>query len=166
MHLDMVRPGILLYGPYIDSEMTFKPVMQLKTKVSMVKNISPGETVGYGRTFTAEKPMKIATICSGYADGLNRLFSNMMNVSLKNKPCKLIGSICMDQAMIDVTGIEDVQENDDVILWGDEICNLNILSKNINTIPYELLCNISKRVPRLYIKNNKEYTFIDYIASI
>lgn len=166
MHLDMVRPGILLYGPYIDSEMTFKPIMQLKTKVSMVKNISPGETVGYGRTFTAEKPMKIATICSGYADGLNRLFSNMINVSLKNKPCKLIGSICMDQAMIDVTEIKDVQENDDVILWGNEICNLNILSKNINTIPYELLCNISKRVPRLYIKNNKEYTFIDYIASI
>lgn len=167
MHLDMVRAGIILYGPYIPTNLNFKPVMTLKTKISMIKNLYPGDYVSYGRRFMAKQNMKIATISVGYADGYNRLLSNLGVVSIKNQPAKILGSICMDQCMVDISNIEDnISEGDEVILFGNNICNLNHIANLINTIPYELLCNISKRVPRLYIKDDKEYTFIDYIASI
>ena len=168
MHLDMVRPGILLYGPYIETDpsFNFKLIMTLKTKISMIKNIGPNESIGYGRKFISNKPMKIATICVGYADGLNRLYSNIGQVSVNNQKAKIIGSICMDQAMIDVTDIKNIKEGDEVIIWGNDDCNLNDMAYSIKTIPYELLCNVNKRVPRLYIKDNKEFLFIDYNASI
>lgn len=168
MHLDMVRPGILLYGPYldIDSGLDLKPVMTLKTKISMIKNLSPGEYIGYGRKFIAIRPIKIATIPVGYADGFNRLCSNNATVFVKNQEAKILGTICMDQTMIDVTNINNIKEDDEVILWGSNNNNLNNIVNMINTIPYELLCNINKRVPRQYIKNNKEYLFVDYTASI
>lgn len=166
MHLDMVRPGIVLYGPYIPVDMSLKPVMVLKTKISMVKNLNKDETISYGRRFKANSPIKVATICIGYADGYNRLLSNVGSVEVKNKTAKILGTICMDQSMIDVTNIPDVCAGNEVTVWGDECCNLNNIAKLIGTIPYELLCNVSKRVPRLYLKNNKEYAFVDYIASI
>ena len=159
MHLDMVRIGIGLYGPYIDNcedflEENLKPVLSLKSKVTMVKKINPGESIGYGRRFVAKKPMTIATICAGYADGLNRLLSCSGTVFLHQKPAKIIGSICMDQSMLDVSNIPDVAPDDEVILWGASEYNLNhnlnYIAKKINTIPYELLCNINKRVPRIY----------------
>lgn len=166
MHLDMVRPGIILYGPYIPTNLNLKPVMALKTKISMVKTLNKNETISYGRRFKANNPIKVATICIGYADGYNRLLSNTGSVSIKNKTAKILGTICMDQTMIDVTNIPNVYAGNEVTVWGNEHCNLNDIAKSISTIPYELLCNISKRVPRLYIKNNKEYAFVDYIASI
>ena len=168
MHLDMVRTGILLYGPYLNLniKMDFRPIMTLKTKISMIKTLEPGESVGYGRKFVAIKPTKIATIPIGYADGLNRLCSNKTEVLVSNQKAKIIGSICMDQTMIDVTNIDNLKEDDEVVLWGDESCNLNNIANMIKTISYELLCNVNKRVPRQYIKNNKEYLFVDYTASI
>lgn len=166
MHLDMVRPGILLYGPYIKTDKNFKPIMTLKTKISMIKKIGKNESIGYSRKFITKKPMTIATICIGYADGLNRLLSNSNIVTIRGQKTMILGSICMDQAMIDITDIKDAKEGDEVILWGNGGCDLNIISQKLNTISYEMLCNISKRVPREYIKNNKEYLFIDYTASI
>ena len=168
MHLDMVRPGILLYGPYIDinKKLDSKPIMTLKTKISMIKNLLPGESVGYGRKFIAISPSKIATIPIGYADGLNRLCSNKTEVLVNNQKARILGSICMDQTMIDVSNIDNIKEDDEVILWGADECNLNNIADMINTICYELLCNVNKRVPRQYIKNNKEYLFVDYTASI
>ena len=154
---DMVRPGIILYGlapsGYLKEDITdLKPVMQLHSHVAFVKMIKKGETVSYGRTFTAEKDMKIATIPVGYADGYPRLLSNRGRVIINGSYAPIVGRICMDQFMVDVTHIENVSLGDRVILMGSEN-GISITADEIadfaQTINYEIVCGVSKRVPRI-----------------
>ncbi|MCQ2477802.1 MAG: alanine racemase [Clostridia bacterium] len=153
-HLDMSRPGIILYGlkPSSDLKLTenFIPVMTLKSTVSMVKEIKKGETVSYGRTFTAQKRMKIATVAVGYADGYPRALSNKGYVLINGKKAYIVGRVCMDQMAVDVTNIENVKLGDEVILFGKDL-RVEALADMSDTINYEIVCGISKRVPRIKV---------------
>ena len=121
----------------------------------MVKTLNKNETVNYGRTFKAKKSMKLATITAGYADGFPRLLSNRGYVLINGKKAPIVGRICMDQFCADVSNIEGVKEGDTVILFGKELPVENV-AKWANTINYEIVCGLSKRVPRIYIENGKE----------
>ncbi len=153
--LDMTRPGIILYGLSPSSasqfDIDFKPVMTLKSVVSMVKTINTGDTVSYGRTFKAEKSMKIATIAAGYADGYPRLLSNNGYVIINGKKANILGRVCMDQMSVDVSDIPDVKMGDEALLFGKEL-SVDVLAEKTNTINYEIVCGISPRVPRVIIK--------------
>lgn len=154
---DMSRPGIILYGlsPSSASQfnMNFSPVMTLKSVVSMVKNINKGDTVSYGRTFKAEKEMKVATIAAGYADGYPRILSNNGYVIINGKKANILGRVCMDQMSVDVSDIPDVKMGDEVLLFGKGL-SVDILAQKANTINYEIVCGISPRVPRVIISQS------------
>lgn len=149
---NLVRLGIILYGlkpDYTNSlPKGIKPVLEWKSVISMIKTLQPGETVGYGRTFTAQKETTVATVSVGYADGYNRLLSNKGKVFINGKPAPIIGRVCMDQLMVDVTGIDAAFE-DEVILLGEGY-DADDMAQDIGTIGYEVVCNISKRVTRQY----------------
>lgn len=153
-HLDMCRPGIILYGltPAYGLRLKedFIPVMTVKSVVSMVKTVKKGTCVSYGKTFTAQKDMKIATVTAGYADGYPRALSNKGRVIIHGKSANIIGRICMDQMSIDVTDIEDVKQGDEVILFGKEL-PVEEIAEKCGTINYEITCGISQRVPRIPI---------------
>ncbi|MEE1239569.1 MAG: alanine racemase [Acutalibacteraceae bacterium] len=158
-HFDICRPGIILYGLTPSSDLKLKedfiPVMTVKSVVSMVKTINKGDTVSYGRTFTAEKPMKIATVTAGYADGYPRLLSNKGYVLINGKKANIIGRICMDQMSVDVSDIDDVKQGDEVVLFGKNL-PVEELADMCGTINYEIICGISPRVPRITVKGKKE----------
>lgn len=166
-HLDMVRPGLILYGLNPSDECVCQellPVMQLKSVVSMVKTIPADRSVSYGRTFVTPRETTLATVCIGYADGYPRSLSNRGEVLIRGKRAKIVGRVCMDQIIIDVTGIEGVRENDVVTLFGhdgNEFIGTDDLAKLDGTISYELVCLIGKRVPRLYFKGNTPIDFVD-----
>jgi len=150
--LDMVRLGIGLYG--IDPTGAYNSQLQsvatLKTVVSQVKKIKPGETIGYSRKGTAEKSKTIATIAIGYADGYSRSFGNGVGqVSIRGKKAPVVGNVCMDMTMVDVTDIPGVAEGDEVIIFGKEN-SIHEVSTHANTIPYEILTNTSERVKRIF----------------
>lgn len=155
---NLARLGIVLYGLKPDIENTLpdgiKPAMTWKTAVAMVKKIYPGETVGYGRTFTAESEKCVATLPVGYADGYNRLLSNRGYVVINGKKAPVIGRVCMDQITVDVSGIDGVKQGDEVILMGDGTDNAltaDGMAQLTGTIGYEIVCDISNRVERIYI---------------
>ena len=153
---DMVRAGIILYGLYPSDEvdkavLDLTPVMELHTHITFVKTIKKGDTVSYGRAFTALKDMKIATIPVGYADGYPRLLSNKGRVIINGNYAPIVGRVCMDQFMVDVSHIENVNAGDEVILIGQKnglTVSADEIAKLTYTINYEVICNISKRVPR------------------
>lgn len=151
-HLDMCRAGIIIYGltPSPDFELTqnFIPVMSFKSVISQVKEIRKGDTVSYGRTFKAQKNMKVATVSAGYADGYSRLLSNKGYVLINGKRANIIGRICMDQFCVDVTDIPNVKRDDEVLLFGKEL-PVEELAGLIGTINYELVCAVSSRVQRI-----------------
>lgn len=153
--LDLCRPGIILYGLTPSSDLVLKedfiPVMTLKSVVSMVKEINAGDTVSYGRTFKAEKKMKIATVAAGYADGYPRSLSGKAYVLINGKKAGIVGRICMDQLAVDVSDIENVSLGDEVILFGKEL-PVEELADICGTINYEIVCGISPRVPRVIVK--------------
>ena len=150
---DAVRAGIILYGLAPDAGMTlpedFKPVMSLYSIVSMVKTIAGGDTVSYGRTYKAENPRIIATVSAGYADGVPRLLSNRGSVLIHGKQAKIVGRVCMDQFCVDVTDIENVKMGDTVTIFGAGLSAEEVAGA-ADTINYEIVCGISKRVPRVY----------------
>lgn len=154
-HLDICRPGIILYGltPSYDLDLqeNLIPVMTLKSVVSMVKEIKKGDVVSYGKTFKAEKDIKVATVSAGYADGYPRLLSNKAYVLINGKKANVLGRVCMDQMCVDVSKIENVKMGDEVILFGKEL-PVEVLAEICGTINYELVCGISKRVPRVILK--------------
>ncbi|MBQ3547632.1 MAG: alanine racemase [Clostridia bacterium] len=154
-YLDMVRVGISLYGLSPSSNLTLNddltPVMDVKSVVSLVKEIGIGDTVSYGRTFKCEKPMKIATITAGYADGYPRLLSNQGYVYINGHRADIIGRVCMDQMCVDVTDIPNVKMGDEVLLFGKAL-KVDALADLCNTINYEIICGISPRVPRVILK--------------
>lgn len=154
-YLDMVRPGLMLYGYYPDrykGKFELRPAMELKTTIAGVKNIKPGDSVSYGRRFTADRPMKIAVLTIGYGDGLHRALSGKIDVLINGKRARQIGTICMDFCMADVTGIE-CKVGDTVTLFGkdgDEFIPIEEMAEKAGTISYELTCALTERVKRVY----------------
>jgi Alr-MurF fusion protein len=149
--MDMVRLGIGLYGvnPTGENVDQLQPVATLKTIISQIKKIRKGETIGYGRKGKAESEMSLATLAIGYADGFSRSFSKGKGVvSIKGKKAPVVGNVCMDMTMVDVTGI-DVHEGDEVIIFGNEL-PIHEVAASINTISYEILTNTSERVKRVF----------------
>ena len=154
MHLDAVRQGILLYG-CSRNDARFKPSMQFITKIINIHNLKAGESVGYGLKFTAEKDMKIAVIAAGYADGLKRCLScGKGYVLCSGKKAPFVGRICMNMAMIDVTDIPDVKIEDDAVIFGlsnGVYLSADEVAECADTISYEIICNVSHSVPRVYL---------------
>ena len=150
---DAVRAGIALYGLTPDAAMTLpvtlKPVMALYSTVSMVKTLEAGQSVSYGRTYTAEETRRIATVTAGYADGVPRLLSNCGCVLIRGKRAPIVGRVCMDQFCVDVTDIPDVQMGDPVTVFGPGL-PVDEVAEHAGTIHYEIVCDISRRVPRIY----------------
>lgn len=149
---DYVRPGIMIYG--INDKIDFKEVMQFKTKVIHIKKVKKYESIGYDASYVAKKDMKIAILSVGYADGLNRKLSNKGRVILNNKYANIVGKVCMDYTMIDISDIKDVNIGDEVILFGksfDKEIKVKEVANLCDTISYEILCSISARVVRKYI---------------
>lgn len=150
-HWDMVRLGIGLYGVSNSDSNGLKNVFTLKSTILQIKEVSQNDTVGYGRSGIIEHDAKIATIRIGYADGLNRAFGNRKGrVLINGKYAPIVGNICMDLCMVDITDIE-AKEGDEVIIFGENLSIIE-LAKTINTIPYEILTSVSARVKRVYIK--------------
>lgn len=154
-HLDMVRAGIILYGLWPSDETTqpipLEPVMKLKARVSAVKTVGTDVGVGYGFTAKAPAGTVIATLPLGYADGYTRLLSNKASVLIRGQRAPIIGNICMDQCMINVSRISDIQEGDEVLLFGGSDLPVEELAALLGTINYEMVTTVGKRVPRLYI---------------
>ena len=154
-HLDMTRVGISLYGLSPSSDLKLNdelvPVMTVKSVVSLVKKINAGDTVNYGRTFKCEKPMKIATVTAGYADGYPRALSNQGYVYINGQRADIVGRVCMDQMCVDVTDIPHVKMGDEVLLFGKDL-RVDALADLCGTINYEIICGISPRVPRVILK--------------
>lgn len=160
MYCDMVRAGIILYGlspsPKLYGRLNLVPAMTLKTTVAYVKNLKKGADISYGRTFTAKCDMKVATVPIGYADGYIRQNAKDGYMLVNGKKAKIVGRICMDQTVLDVTDIDDVKTGDEVIVFGTGEHGeptADTIAKNTNTINYEVVCLVGKRVPRIYYKN-------------
>lgn len=169
-HINMVRAGIILYGlapsGKLEGKLNLIPAMQLKSVIAQIKTVEPDAKVSYGGTFTTNRPTKIATVPIGYADGYTRALGNNARMIVNGKYAPIIGRVCMDQLMLDITDIENVSTGDKVTVIGtdgdccvsaEEIANLT------NTINYEIICIIGKRVPRVYFKNGKNVGTLDYI---
>ena len=159
----LARLGIILYGlmPNTAKALPFElsPVMTLRATVSMIKTVEPGTQVSYGRTYTAQKTTRLATVTCGYADGYPRALSNKGYVLIGGKKAPITGRICMDQFMCDVTDIEDVKVGDYAILIGksgNEVITADDIADITGTIGYEIVCGISSRVPRVIMSNNAE----------
>jgi alanine racemase len=154
---NLVRPGLMLYGinPSPQVPVDLKPVMSLKTKIIALKTIPPHTSISYRRTFISTRESKIATLPIGYADGYSRHFSNKSAVIIRGHRAPVVGVVCMDMTMVDVTDIPEVKLSDEVILigtQGQESIGTVELAEIANTIPYEIMCSISSRVQRAYIK--------------
>ena len=156
-HMNMVRPGLMMYGIYpkgsLMKKILLRPALTLKTKITNLKLMPKGRSISYGRTYMTKKPTKIATIPVGYGDGYSRHFSNKAQVLINGIRCPIRGRVCMDMCMIDVGHLKKVKVGDEVVLigsQGSDIIRAEELSRLITTIPYEVLCNIGRRVPRIY----------------
>ncbi len=171
-HLDMVRSGIITYGysPSVDtdiSELNLRPAMQLKSKVTDVKRIGAGIGVGYGGTYETAEPIDVATFGIGYADGYFRSLSNKAQVIVGGSIARVIGRVCMDQTMADVTEIKNIKIGDEVILFGTDGNNtitVDSVAALAGTINYEVLSVVGKRVPRVYIKDGKVVKVLNYLV--
>ncbi len=159
-HLDLVRPGLILYGllPFrnASNKIKLKPVMSLKTKIIFIKKVAKGTPISYGKTYVTKKRSIIATLPIGYADGYNRLLSNKAQVLIRGKRLPVVGMICMDMCMVDVTDLSQVAVGDEVVLIGNqgkETITVEDVATWSNTVNYEVVCALSKRIPRIYIGN-------------
>lgn len=153
---DMCRPGIVLYGTEkIAGDLGLKPVMTLKTGVGPIKTYESDTSVSYGRTYFTEEPRRIGVLPVGYADGLQRCLSNRWEVLTKDGPAPIRGRICMDMCMVDLTNLPDVHTGDAVEIFGEHN-PVDRMAEMAGTITYELLCAVSKRVPRIYLENSRE----------
>ena len=151
---NLVRPGIIIYGyesfPGSSEIIDIKPICKLKTAITYLKEVEAGESISYSRKFISNKKMKVATIPIGYADGFRRTNTNIGEVIVKGVKCKVLGSVCMDSCMIDVTDI-DVKVGDTVYIFDNDSITLDDIANRYNTINYEVLCTLSDRIPREFI---------------
>jgi alanine racemase len=158
-HFNMVRPGIMLYG-YLPSKslahpVDLRPVMALKTSILHLKKFPAGTSISYGRTFTTQRESLIATLPAGYADGIPRALSNRGEVLVRSRRAPVVGRVCMDMMMVDLTGHDDVRVGDEVILMGrqgQETITADDIAQKTGTIAYEVLCGVGPRVARAYLK--------------
>ena len=171
-HFDLVRAGISTFGLYpsedVNKELVrLKPAMALKSHVAFVKHIEVGTPISYGGTFVAEKGMTIATIPVGYADGYPRNLSNVGYVLIRGKKAPIVGRVCMDQFMVDVTDIDGVSFGDNVTLIGkdgNETISVEDLSELSGRFNYEFICDLGKRIPRVFVRDGKIAELVDYFA--
>ena len=155
MYLDMVRPGIALYGVGADAKrLDLRPVMRLKSSISTIKTFDPDTDISYGRTFRTTARTRIGVLPIGYADGFFRGLSNRMSVVTDQGPAPQRGRICMDMCMVDLTDLPDVKVGDTVEIFGSRQ-KVDDLAALLDTIPYELTCAVSRRVPRVYLEDGK-----------
>ncbi len=165
-HGTITRPGIILYGLMPDRNMKrtmpLKNVMNFYSTVSFVKKIKAGDSVSYGRHFTADRDMTVATVAVGYADGYPRALSGKAYMLINGKKAPILGNVCMDQTVVDVSGIEGVEIGTRATLFGDGL-SADELASICSTIGYELVCSVSHRVPRVYKKGGQEIKVIDYV---
>ncbi len=172
-HCDMARAGIMLYGLYPSNRpqnesLPLRPAMQWETAVSYVKLLEPGRAISYGGTFVTSKPTLVATIPVGYADGYRRSLSGSFHVLIRGKRAPILGRVCMDQIVVDVTHIPDVKPADRVVLMGtdgDETITAEAISCAAHSFPYEQLCDISRRVSRVYYQGGKPLGRSNYLLN-
>jgi alanine racemase len=170
LHLDMVRIGISMYGYYPSSEVckehvNLRPALAFKSRVIHVKTMSGEQSISYGATYKTKNEERIATIPVGYADGFSRLLSNRGFVLVGGKRCPIVGRVCMDQLMLNVTHVPDVKVGDEVVLYGSqgqEQIHLDEVASIIGTISYEIACAVGRRVPRVYLWNGQITEVIKY----
>ncbi len=166
---NMVRTGIALYGLYpsdtVNHGIRLEPALSIISRIIFLKEVEKDEYISYGGIFKTNRTSKIATVPIGYADGYSRALSNKGRVLIRGQYAPVVGRVCMDQMLVDVTDIEGVTEDDAVILIGEsneQHIYVEELATHMNTINYEVLCSIGKRVPRIYMKENKVVEIIDY----
>ena len=167
-HLDMVRPGIILYGMYPSNEvdktrLDLKYVMSLKSVITCVKEIESGRGVSYGKEYIADCGAKIATVPIGYADGYSRSLGGKAKIAIGNKLFPVAGRICMDQCMIDVSGVNNIKRGDEVLIFGDGAVTVDDIADWLGTINYEVTCMVSRRMPRAYQKGGKTIKVLEYL---
>lgn len=150
-HMDLVRPGIMLYGSGGDGSSSLRPVMKLKTRIVQLRRVPENTPVSYGGTFVTRRPSVIGTLPIGYADGYMRALSNRSMVSVGGGLAPVVGAVCMDLIMIDVTDVPGVSVGDEVVLFGDDAVSVDDVARWADTISYELLSITGKRVPRRYV---------------
>ena len=165
-NMDLVRAGITLYGLYPSDEVSkevvpLKPVLSLHSHVVYVKTVMPGQSISYGGTFTADRPMRVATIPVGYGDGYPRSLSSKGFVMIRGKKAPILGRVCMDQFMVDVSGVPECQNGDEVTLIGDGI-TAEMLGDISGRFNYELVCDLGKRIPRVFYSGGKPVAVRDY----
>jgi alanine racemase len=160
--LELVRPGLMLYGcfpnPGISNPLPLRPALAWKTRVAHLRDLEAGQSVSYGRTFVAAKPMRVAVLPLGYGDGLPRSLSNRGQVLVRGSRAPILGIICMDMTIVDVTRIQGVELGDEVVLLGRQAgheISAEEMARWADTISYEILCGVSKRVPRVYLEESK-----------
>ncbi len=172
MHLNMVRTGIISYGLYPSDEVDksiidLKPAMTLKANVILVKDVERDICISYGRIFITDRPSRIATIPIGYADGYSKLLTGKGRVLINGEYAPVVGRICMDQCLVDVTDIKkEVKVGDEVVLFGrqnDNEITIEQVAEQIGTINYEVVCVIGKRIPRFYLKDGKVLNVLNYL---
>jgi alanine racemase len=156
-YFNLVRPGIVLYGTapsaVMEERILPRPVFHWKTRILEIKNFKPGDTVSYGRTYTVKEPTRAAVIPLGYADGFLTLNSNNGTVIIGEKPCAILGRVCMDYFVVDLKNVPEAEVEDEVSVYGDfdEIRPMDI-AKRTGLIPYEILTNVNQSTPRIYLK--------------
>ena len=170
-HYDMVRSGIVTYGMYPSSDVSpqllqLKPALQWLSRITHVKTLEAGREISYGGTYVTTKPTRVATIPVGYADGYRRSLSGKFYVLIHGKKAPILGRICMDQMMVDVTDIPDAKLNDRVVLVGrsgDEEITMEAIAAAADSFNYEMVCGISRRVPRLYCRDGQTIHSVHYL---
>ena len=172
MHLNMVRPGIVLYGMYPSEEVhkdiiDLRPAMTLKANIILVKDVEADTCISYGRIFKTQRESRIATLPIGYADGYTRLLTSKGRVLVNGQSVPIVGKICMDQCMIDVSEVSgEVNVGDEAVLFGNQNgseIKIEDLADRIGTINYEIACIIGKRIPRVYWKDGQVYNVLNYL---
>ncbi len=160
MNLNMVRPGTSIYGLYPGPEMManptieLEPAMSIKAKLAHIKELEEGSSVSYSRTFIAKRTSKIGVVPMGYVDGIFRKLANVGNVLIRGKRCPIVGNICMDQFMVDVTDLDEIEIGDEVVILGkqgEERITAEEIGEIAGTISIEVITRIGKRVPIIYI---------------
>ncbi len=162
MHLDAVRPGLLIYGMYPSTEVKrdipLKPAFSLKSHVSRIRTLPKGSSIGYGRTFITPRSMPVALILVGYGDGYHRILSNRGHVLIRGQRAPIVGRVCMDQFVVDASGIEGITQDDEVVLLGEQgkaAITAEELAALTETINYEVTTSILRRVPRIYLRDGQ-----------
>lgn len=169
--MDMIRPGVATYGiapaPELAGRLDLRPLLTLRTTISQIREYPGGVSVSYGRSYVTPGPRTIAVVSIGYADGLSRKLSGQVSFLLRGVRVPVVGRICMDMCMVDVTDVPGAKVGDQVTVLGaggDDVISVCDLAEQLDTIPYEILCGINKRIPRIYLDGKKQTEILQYIV--